>query len=87
MGIEFHSNIPGFEHEKGFEFGPEDTSQLVFSVKTARNDLFVTTNKGEARRVACAACGEVRSKEFPMDFRFMPNPMDFEEDDTGFEQH
>ena len=85
MALTFESKSVDFDYE-GFEFGPEDVKQLLFTVKTVKTDNFmVETNKGAARRVACAICGEVGTKEVPMDFRFMPNPGDFEVDDMGFD--
>jgi len=82
MALEFHSKSPNVDEEKGFTCTPDQVKQLLFVVRTARSDnLFMDWQKGNARRVAAAACGVVDEKEVPMDFSLMPNPTDWAEDD------
>ena len=86
MVLTFKSSTPGVEREKGFTVTSDKIKQIIFSVRTARNDgLFVDWQKGNAMRVAACSCGVVDEKEIPMDFAKMPNPSDWDGDYTGSE--
>mgnify|MGYP001425483267 CR=1 FL=1 len=86
MVLTFKSSTPGVEREKGFTVTSDNIKQVIFSVRTARNDgLFVDWQKGNAMRVAAAACGVVDEKEIAIDIAKMPNPCDWDGDYTGSE--
>lgn len=86
MVLTFESDSLDYDEEKGFTFTSDDVKQIIFSVRTARNDsLFVDWQKGNAMRVAACACGVVDEKEVAINTSKIPNPSDWDEDRTGSE--
>jgi len=80
-----HRRLDGDWDKEKFTCSPENVKQILFKVVMPQgNAVWVTAQKGEARRIAAAACGQVVEVESELDMGAIPEPCRWCEDDKDF---